>query len=113
MDKDLDELEQVRMSAMKTFIADYDKGKADRRYIYHELPNKTAFNEDEFDIGLSSHFLLIYTVLGYDFHIDSINEMLRLCREVRIFPIVDLDGKESNLTKKIIEHFAKTYDLIQ
>lgn len=109
--KNLDELEQVRMSAMKTFIGDYDKGKTDRRYIYHELPNKTAFNEDAFDIGLSSHFLLMYTTLGYDFHIESINEMLRICREVRIFPITDLDGEESDLTNKIIEHFAKTYDV--
>jgi hypothetical protein len=109
--KNLHELEQVRMSAMKTFIEDYDKGKNDSRYIYHELPNKTQFNENSFDIGLSSHFLLMYPGLGYDFHVKSINEMLRVSREIRIFPIVDLDGKRSELTNKIIEHFAKDYDV--
>lgn len=109
--KDLDELEQIRMSAMKTFIADYDKGKADRRYIYHELPNKTEFIEDTFDLGLSSHFLLMYTALGYDFHIKSINEMLRICREVRIFPIVDLDGNKSELTNKVMEYFKDNYEV--
>lgn len=109
--KDLDELERIRMSAMKNFIADYDKGKADRRYIYHELPNKTEFSEDTFDLGLSSHFLLMYTALGYDFHIKSINEMLRICREVRIFPIVDLDGNKSELTNKIMEYFEENYEV--
>lgn len=109
--KTLDELEQIRMSAMKTFIADYDKGKADRRYIYHELPNKTEFSEDTFDLGLSSHFLLMYTALGYDFHIKSINEMLRICREVRIFPIVDLDGNNSKLTNKVMECFQENYEV--
>lgn len=109
--KNLDELEQIRMSAMKTFIADYDKGKDDRRYIYHELPNKTEFSEDTFDLGLSSHFLLMYTALGYDFHIKSINEMLRICREVRIFPIVDLDGNKSELTNNVMEYFEEKYEV--
>lgn len=30
---------------------------------------KNKYDADLFDIGLSSHFLLMYTVLGYDFHI--------------------------------------------
>lgn len=109
--KTLAELEQIRMSAMKTFIADYDKGKDDRRYIYHQLPSKTAFSENTFDIGLSSHFLLMYTALGYDFHIKSINEMLRICREVRIFPIVDLDGNKSELTNKVVEYLQENYEV--
>lgn len=87
--KDLHELERIRVTAMRTFLSDYEKGKIEKRYICHELPNKTSFNDNAFDIGLSSHFLLLYPALGYDFHIRSINEMLRICKEVRIFPIVD------------------------
>lgn len=107
--KNLDELERVRMSAMKTFLDDYEKGKSENRYIYHELPQKTPFDDQAFDLGLSSHFLLMYTSLGYDFHIKSINEMLRLCKEIRIFPIVDLDAKESKITNKVIEYFKNNY----
>jgi len=107
--KNLDELERVRMSAMKTFLDDYEKGKSENRYIYHELPQKTPFDDQTFDLGLSSHFLLMYTSLGYDFHIKSINEMLRLCKEIRIFPIVDLDAKESKITNKVIEYFKNNY----
>lgn len=107
--RNLDELENTRMSAMKLFLEDYEKGKKEKRYIYHELPAKIPFDEDTFDIGLSSHFLLMYTMLGYDFHIQSITEMLRVCREVRIFPVVDLDSLKTNLIEEVIEYFRKNY----
>ena len=84
--RDPGELEDVRMSAMRTFLDDYEKGKEEGRYIPHELPERVPFDDGTFDIGLSSHFLLMYTQLGYGFHIDAIDEMLRVCREVRIFP---------------------------
>lgn len=107
--KNLNELEDTRMSAMKMFLSDYEKGKTEGRYIFHELPQKLPYGEDYFDIGLSSHFLLMYTTLGYDFHIDSITEMLRVCKEIRIFPIVDLDAKETDLITDVIDYFKKDY----
>ncbi|MDD3142497.1 MAG: SAM-dependent methyltransferase, partial [Lachnospiraceae bacterium] len=36
-------------------------------------------------------------------------EMLRVCKEIRIFPIVDLDANETNLIQRVIEHFKKDY----
>ena len=81
------ELEEVRMSAMSTFLDDYEKGREEGRYIPHELLDRVPFDYGAFDIGLSSHFLLMYTQLGYGFHIDAIDEMLRVCKEVRIFPL--------------------------
>lgn len=109
--KSLDELESVRLSAMKKFLADYEKGKAERRYIFHELPNRLPYEEDAFDIGLSSHFLLMYTSLGYDFHLAAMNEMLRVCRQIRIFPIVDLDANKTEMIENVIEHFRKKYEV--
>lgn len=103
----LEELEHVRMSAMQTFLQDYEQGKKEKRYIYHELPSPLPCKADFYDIGLSSHFLLMYTILGYEFHIQAITEMLRVCKEVRIFPIVDLDGSQSKLIAKVVEHFRK------
>lgn len=107
--RSLDELENVRMSAMKRFLEDYDKGRAEGRYICHELPDRLPFEEDHFDLGLSSHFLLMYTALGYDFHIAAMTEMLRVCREIRIFPIVDLDAEKTELTSKVIAHFRENF----
>lgn len=107
--KSLEELENTRMSAMRKFLSDYEKGKAEGRYIFHELPNKLPYEADHFDVGLSSHFLLMYTSLGYDFHIDSITEMLRVCKEIRIFPIVDLDANKTGLIQSVIDYFKKDY----
>lgn len=109
--KNLEELENIRMSAMRLFLSDFEKGKQDGRYIYHELPNRLIYADDSFDIGLSSHFLLMYTVLGYEFHIQSMTEMLRVCKEIRIFPIVDLDANKTDLISKVINYFDKRYDV--
>ncbi len=107
----LEELEMVRMSAMKLFLDDYEQGKKDKRYIYHELPNELPYPDNYFDIGLSSHFLLMYTALGYDFHISSISEMLRVCKQVRIFPLCDLDSNASEMIDNVISHFSKSYKI--
>lgn len=109
--KSPEELEKIRMSTMEQFLADYEKGKAEGRYRYSELPNRIEEEDNSFDIGLSSHFLLLYKELGYEFHIAAMTEMLRLCREVRIFPICDLDSKQSELTEQVIAYFRKKYQV--
>jgi hypothetical protein len=109
--KSLDELEKIRMSAMRLFLSDYQQGKAEKRYIYHELPDRLPYEDNTFDIGLSSHFLLMYTALGYDFHIKAMTEMLRVCKEIRIFPVVDLDANNTELISKVIDHFKSYYDV--
>ena len=105
--KSLDELEEVRMSAMRMFLSDYESGKKENRYICHELPEKMPYSDKAFDLGLSSHFLLMYTMLGYDFHIKAISEMLRVCKEIRIFPIVDLDANKTELISAVISYFKE------
>ena len=67
------------------------------------------YKEQTFDIGLSSHFLLLYPKLGIDFHIKSITEMLRLCKEIRIFPILNLNAEKSEMLNDVIEHFENKY----
>ena len=107
--KRLDELEEVRMSAMRMFLSDYASGKKENRYICHELPERLPYSDKTFDIGLSSHFLLMYTMLGYDFHIKAMTEMLRVCKEIRIFPIVDLDANKTELISSVIDYFKQKH----
>ena len=109
--KNLEELEEVRMSAMNMFLADFERGLAEKRYVYHELPDRLNCDDDSFDLGISSHFLLMYTALGYDFHIKAIDEILRVCKEVRIFPLVDLDSNPSSMISDVIEHCRELYDV--
>lgn len=109
--RSLEELEAVRMSAMNLFLSDYEQGLTEKRYICHALPERLPFPDNAFDIGLSSHFLLMYTALGYDFHIQAMTEMLRVCKEIRIFPIVDLDANQTDFVTKIIDYFKKNYQV--
>jgi len=105
----IQELEYIRMSAMDMFLEDYEKGKEEGRYICHSLPDRLPCDDGAFDIGLSSHFLLMYTSLGLDFHIAAISEMLRACKEIRIFPLCDLDSNSSELTEEVIKYFSADY----
>ncbi len=91
----VEQLGRLRMSAMETFLADFDAGKNNGRYIPGELPS-LPFENGKFDIALSSHFLFLYSAhLSAEFHLQALHEMLRVAREVRVFPILTLDGASS------------------
>ena len=107
--KSIQDLEQIRMNAMNNFIDDFELGKTQERYIYHELPNPTKYSDLSFDLGLSSHFLILYSQLGLDFHIKSISEMLRICKEIRIFPLLNLNAVKSEVLEGIIDYFQSDF----
>jgi SAM-dependent methyltransferase len=101
----LEGLGKIRMKSMKQFLNDYEQGKEEGRYIAASLP-KLPFDDNSFDIALSSHFLLLYSdILDLDFHLKAIDEMLRISSEVRIFPVVDLNSKLSVHLSEILEKY--------
>jgi len=103
--KNVDELGLIRMNAMSEFLADFDAGKRDNRYICAELPN-LPFENKRFDIALSSHFLFLYSDnLSLDFHFDAIDEMCRVSREVRIFPLLDVNARVSLYLEPVKERY--------
>ena len=51
----------------------------------------------------------MYTDLGLDFHIRAMTEMLRVCREIRLFPIVDLDANQTDLVSDVIKYFKQNH----
>lgn len=101
--KNPEHLYEVRMGAMKIFLEDYDRDTLNHRYKNEMLPN-LSFSDAQFDLALSSHFLFLYSEhLDEKFHMQAILEMLRIAREVRIFPIVTLEGKKSPHLDTIIK----------
>jgi len=91
----VEQLGNVRMSAMETFLADFEIGKQEGRYIAGELPS-LPFESGQFDIALSSHFLFLYSAhLSAEFHLRALQEMLRVAHEVRVFPLLALDSTPS------------------
>lgn len=92
---DVEALKRVRMSAMGAFLDDYELGRRDGRYLDAELP-AMPFAERSFDLALCSHFLFLYSRQhGAAFHIQSLRELGRVAREVRVFPLLALGGEPS------------------
>ena len=105
--KDINELGSIRLSAMKEFLNDYEKGKTEGRYIFAEMPG-LPFNDNNFDLALSSHFLFLHSDnLSLDFHLKSIAEMLRTAKEVRIFPLLDVNGNESPYVETVMNVYKE------
>jgi hypothetical protein len=99
----VEELGRIRMQAIEAFLDDYDLGKRQGRYVDAELPS-IPFPDQSFDLALCSHFLFLYTEhLSEAFHRSAILELCRVACEVRIFPLLGLDGRTSRYVAKIVE----------
>ena len=101
--KTIEEWKKTRERTYKTFIEDYKINR--ERYIYTIYP-KTNFKDDEFAISLVGHFLLLYdNIFDYKFHKETIDELLRISEEIRIFPILNLRGEKSVFLGKIMNEY--------
>ncbi|MBZ0255415.1 class I SAM-dependent methyltransferase [bacterium] len=91
-----DEMGQRRRNALNRFVQDYDEGKQQGRYLNGTLPD-LPFDDNQFDLALCSHLLFTYShLLDADFHLKATLEMLRVAMEVRIFPLLTLNGRPSS-----------------
>ena len=56
-----------------------------------------------FDLALCSHFLFTYSdQLSMDFHVAAIEEMCRVAREARVFPLLESYGGTSLFLEPVI-----------
>jgi hypothetical protein len=100
-------LRKNRERVIQQFCEDYELGRSQGRYEVGELP-QLKYSNDEYELGLSSHFLFLYSDhFDENFHFDSICEMLRVCQEVRIFPLLTLMLKPSPHLPAIVQKLEK------
>jgi SAM-dependent methyltransferase len=84
-----------RRAALASFLSDFER-KGIERYVVGALPT-LPFNKGAFDLALSSHLLFLYgDELNCEFHIAAMRELMRIAREVRVFPLLNLDGRPSS-----------------
>lgn len=101
---DPDDLGRIRLAAMEGFLADYAAGRAEGRYLNGSLP-RLDFADNQFDLALCSHLLFLYSEqLDQSFHLAAVQELLRVAREVRIFPLLALGGIPSPHLDAVIAH---------
>ena len=92
---DPDHLGQCRLAAMRRFLADFEAGKAEGRYVTAALP-RLPFVDRQFDLALVSHLLFLYSErLDFELHRAAVGGLLRVAREVRIFPLLTLGRRPS------------------
>ena len=105
--RSVDDLGRVRMAAMNEFLADYDAGRREGRYVAAGLPH-LPFTDAWFGLALCSHFLFLYTTqLGEPFHHAAIRELCRVAREVRVFPLLELAGTPSPFVEPIVDDLSR------
>ena len=104
---DPDHLGQARLTAMRAFLSDFETGKCEDRYVTASLPS-LPFMDGQFDLALCSHLLFLYSdKLSLEFHRASIEELLRVAAEVRIFPLVTLELKPSPHIEPMMTYLAE------
>jgi hypothetical protein len=109
--RSVEELGRMRMEAMEEFLRDYDLGKREGRYVEATLPT-LVFPDKFFDLAVCSHFLFLYTEhLPEAFHRSAILELCRLASEVRIFPLLALDGRPSPFVAGIVDDLRDSYEV--
>jgi ubiquinone/menaquinone biosynthesis C-methylase UbiE len=90
------------MKAMQAFLADFNTGLEQGRYVPAELPNLPFF-AGTFDLALCSHFLFLYSEhCDAQFHIEALRELCRVAQEVRIFPLLELSGAPSRHLPEVL-----------
>jgi hypothetical protein len=93
--RDPDDLCRHRLAVMNGFLQDYDAGLSEGRYVPESLP-RLSFEDGHFDLALCSHLLFLFSDhLSLDFHKAAIRELCRVAKDVRIFPLVALNCKQS------------------
>lgn len=98
----VEELGLVRMEAMEKFLSDYSSDKQSGKYVNASLP-KLPFADKEFELALCSHYLFLYSEhINQEEHLLSVKELCRVAEEVRIYPLLTLDGHKSKYLDPII-----------
>ena len=90
-----EEVVQRRREVFTAFISDFRAEIRSGLYVSARLP-ELPFLPKSFDLVLCSHLLFLYSAeFDSEAHLSFLREMLRVGREVRVFPLLDMDGAPS------------------
>ncbi|MEO6079461.1 MAG: methyltransferase domain-containing protein [Steroidobacteraceae bacterium] len=92
---DVDAVIATRLAAMEQFIADYDPGIAQGRYVTGDVLD-LPFHDNCYDLALCSHLLFLYSERhNLAFQLKALRELTRVAEEVRVFPLLEMSAMES------------------
>lgn len=92
----------TRRAGMDVFFADYNAGIEEGRYKAL-LDGTLPFENFSFDLALSSHYLFANAAdNAVVHHLETIKELARVAKEVRIFPLIERAGTPSELLGPVL-----------
>lgn len=102
LDGGLPDLIKRRRAGMAAFFQDFVAGQKAGRYLGMQSLTM-PFKDFEFDYALCSHYLFA----GLDnqdvnFHLQALQELARVAREVRVFPLIDRHGAVSEFLGPVL-----------
>lgn len=104
-DEEINKHLEKRRNTFNDFFQDYKSNPT--CYFGSKLPELAGIISN-YDLCLCSNLLFIFDHLfDLDFHVKSINKMLCLANEVRIFPLYNVHGKISKHLSSVIEILEK------
>ena len=88
----------------------FDKHYSAQRYSNHTLP-VLDYPDQSFDLILSSHLLFVYDDrFTYEFHLQAIQEMLRVAKKVQIFPLINFQNPHEKKEKNFSPYVYRLLD---
>lgn len=100
-----------RREALDKFVEDFAAPVKRADYVAAALPS-LPFESDSFGLVLCSHLLFLYSEdLDLPMHVVSLKEMLRVGHEVRVFPLLDMDGRPSRHVDPVIEALRESAEV--
>ncbi len=98
-----EEVVKGRHRAMSRFLEDYQSDHERDRYITGSVMDMD-FPDNEFQLALSSHFLLLYDEeLSLEDHLRAVREAVRVTGELRVFPLRNVEGNQSRVLPDLLE----------
>ena len=102
---------RLRRDVLSTFLRDFRSASASGRYVAGLLPD-LPFVAKSFDLVLCSHLLFLYsTEFDTETHISYLRELLRVGREVRVYPLLDMAGNRSRHLDHTIQKMRDRADV--
>ena len=96
-----------RLRTARRWREDFCATTNSSRYIAGALPH-LPFADGAFGVALCSHFLFLYDERwGEAFHHRAVREMLRVAGDVRVFPLLDLHGRPSEMVSPVMAALRK------
>lgn len=99
----LEHLIESRHAGINQFLADYEQGKKEERYLMIQDSQPLPFDHAAFDLALCANCLFSEIASqSIEYHLEIIQELARVAKEVRIFPLVDATGTPSPMLGPVL-----------